>query len=199
MTDHTELVARLRKHRRGPIGGAYLRQAADALEAQAQEIAEWREIAMSNKDNLTRICNQLAEAEALLETVAPLAYAHWKRAHCDSVSPVMGAIEPIMGNVSEADANAPWLTQAHMICTDHGIPQGNISDRLEMLVGYLAEAERDAALGRIAMRFVDRAGDYCDVDPAERICDEFYRAMGEEVERQWKERIRRDAAMEGGE
>jgi hypothetical protein len=49
------------------------------------------------------------------------------------------------------------------------------------------------------MRFVDRAGDYCDVDPAERICDEFYKAMGEEVDRQWKERIRRDAAVEGEE
>lgn len=48
----------------------------------------------------------------------------------------------------------------------------------------LAEAERDAALGRIAIKFVDRAGDYCDVDPAERICDEFSKAMGDEVERQ---------------
>lgn len=48
----------------------------------------------------------------------------------------------------------------------------------------LAEAERDAALGRIALRFVDRAGDTCDEDPAETICVEFYLAMAEEVERQ---------------
>ena len=61
----------------------------------------------------------------------------------------------------------------------------------------LAEAERDAALGRIAMRFVDRAGDYCDVDPAERICDEFSKAMGDEVERQFRERMQRDADSAG--
>lgn len=58
----------------------------------------------------------------------------------------------------------------------------------DALAARLAEAERDAALGRIAMRFVDRAGDYCDVDPAERICDEFNKAMGDEVERQCRER-----------
>jgi hypothetical protein len=46
----------------------------------------------------------------------------------------------------------------------------------------LKEAERDAALGRVAIKFVDRAGDWCDVDPAERICAEFYKAMSEAVD-----------------
>lgn len=41
----------------------------------------------------------------------------------------------------------------------------------------------DAELGRIAMRFVDRAGDYCKEDPAEKICDEFNAAMAEAVGR----------------
>lgn len=48
----------------------------------------------------------------------------------------------------------------------------------------LKEAQKDAALERIAMRFVDRAGDYYPGDPAERICDEFNAAIGDEVERQ---------------
>lgn len=48
----------------------------------------------------------------------------------------------------------------------------------------VTETESLAELGRIAMHFVDRAGDYCDQDPAEAICDEFYRAMAGEVERQ---------------
>jgi hypothetical protein len=35
----------------------------------------------------------------------------------------------------------------------------------------------DAELARVAMRFVDRAGDTCPEDPAEKICEEFYAAM----------------------
>ena len=62
------------------------------------------------------------------------------------------------------------------------------------LLAHLAEAERDAALGRIAIRYVDRAGDYCEQDPAERICDEFSKAMHDEVERQWQARVAQDAA-----
>jgi hypothetical protein len=33
----------------------------------------------------------------------------------------------------ETDLNAPWLTIAHAICTDAGIPQGHITDRLTKL------------------------------------------------------------------
>lgn len=57
----------------------------------------------------------------------------------------------------------------------------------------LAEAEGDAALGRIAIKFVDRAGDVCEVDPADRICREFHAAMSAEVERQFRVRMQRDA------
>lgn len=57
--------------------------------------------------------------------------------------------------LAEVAANAPWLTQAHILCSDHGIPPGNISDRLSLLRIRLAElpeklaeaeAERDALL-----------------------------------------------------
>ena len=42
----------------------------------------------------------------------------------------------------------------------------------------IAELERDAVLGRIAMRFVDRAGDvHPGIDDAKTICAEFYDAM----------------------
>ena len=33
----------------------------------------------------------------------------------------------------EADPNAPWLTEAHMLCTEQGIPQGHIADRIKAL------------------------------------------------------------------
>ena len=41
---------------------------------------------------------RLAEAEALLEIVAPLAYAQWKSGSCGSVEAVVGANEPVTGN-----------------------------------------------------------------------------------------------------
>lgn len=65
---------------------------------------------------------------------------------------VPGEFARLRSRLAEADANAPWLTQAHILCSDHGIPHGNISDRLEMLAGYLAEAERDAARLREAIQ-----------------------------------------------
>lgn len=34
---------------------------------------------------------------------------------------------------ADSDANAPWLTIAHIICSDAGIPSGHISERLEAL------------------------------------------------------------------
>lgn len=43
--------------------------------------------------------------------------------------------------------------------------------------------KRDAELGQCAMMFVDRAGDYCKEDPAERICDQFHAAMADIVDR----------------
>jgi hypothetical protein len=56
-----------------------------------------------------------------------------------------------------------------------------LAERIEAL-------EKDAALGNIAMKFVDRAGDVADCDPAERICAEFYKAMADEVEKHWADR-----------
>lgn len=41
----------------------------------------------------------------------------------------------------------------------------------------VAEAEFDRELADTAMRFVDRAGDTCETDTAERICAEFHKAM----------------------
>lgn len=39
----------------------------------------------------------------------------------------------------DADHNAPWLTEAHMLCTDQGVPQGNISWRIQVLRELLAQ------------------------------------------------------------
>ena len=49
-------------------------------------------------------------------------------------------------DASEADANAPWLTEAHSLCADLGIPPGNISARLAAL------REKIIANGAIARR-----------------------------------------------
>ena len=46
------------------------------------------------------------------------------------------------------------------------------------LQAHIAELEKDAAFGRVAMRFVDRAGDvHPGIDDAETICAEFSAAM----------------------
>jgi hypothetical protein len=39
------------------------------------------------------------------------------------------------------NTNAPWLTKAHMLCTDHGVPQGHIEWRIDVL-RELLEAQK---------------------------------------------------------
>jgi len=43
------------------------------------------------------------------------------------------AHQPAPAAPADADPNAPWLTAAHSLCSDHGIPVGHISKRLEAL------------------------------------------------------------------
>jgi hypothetical protein len=58
-----------------------------------------------------------------------------------------------------------------------------ISDAARVeLEAEIAALRVDAELGRVALQFVDRAGDVCDEDPAERICEEFWIAMSAAVE-----------------
>jgi hypothetical protein len=45
------------------------------------------------------------------------------------------------------------------------------------LVELTDDQKIDIELGKVAMRFVDRAGDPADCDPAERICAEFHAAV----------------------
>ncbi len=51
------------------------------------------------------------------------------------------------------------------------------ADALDALTAENAALKADAELGKIAMRFVDRAGDWCEADPAEIICAEFNDSM----------------------
>lgn len=46
--------------------------------------------------------------------------------------------------LAEANANAPWLSAAHALCSDMRVPQGNISERLEALRDVVMEARKDA-------------------------------------------------------
>jgi hypothetical protein len=41
--------------------------------------------------------------------------------------------------LQEASVTAPWLSLAHIICTDQGIPQGHITERLEQLRNKLQD------------------------------------------------------------
>lgn len=47
----------------------------------------------------------------------------------------------------EADPNAYWLTRAHMLCTDAGVPQGEIWTRIEALrIAFERQQEQVNAL-----------------------------------------------------
>jgi hypothetical protein len=46
---------------------------------------------------------------------------------------------------TEADPNAPWLTEAHMLCSDNGIQHGNITERIRALRDKLEKQAAQAA------------------------------------------------------
>ena len=73
-------------------------EAADANFLRAECRCKERTIATENATLRAR----LAEAETLLEIVAPLAYAQWKSGSCDPVEAVVSPNEPVTGNADSA-------------------------------------------------------------------------------------------------
>lgn len=59
----------------------------------------------------------------------------WKQACFESADRSIENIRAALAATPapEADPNAPWLTEAHMLCTEQGIPQGHIADRIKAL------------------------------------------------------------------
>lgn len=61
-------------------------------------------------------------------TCDPSVAASWRREHRE------------VKELYEDDINAPWLTTAHIICSDAGISHGHIADRLTLLRDKLDDA-----------------------------------------------------------
>jgi hypothetical protein len=46
-------------------------------------------------------------------------------------------VDHLQERLKEANANAPWMTKAHALCTDLNIPPGNLEARMDALREYL--------------------------------------------------------------
>ena len=68
-------------------------------------------------------------------------------AHPQASEPLSSELVPLSSEPQEADPNAPWLTKAHMLCTDHGVPQGNIEWRIEVLRGLFSNPQASEPVG----------------------------------------------------
>lgn len=70
----------------------------------------------------------------------------------------------------------------------------DLASQIAQLAAANEQLKIDAALGNVAMRFVDRAGDvHPGIDDAETICSEFHNAMAAELD-VWRPFFRRAAA-----
>jgi hypothetical protein len=73
----------------------------------------------------------LAEVRNALKLIAAhLDHAEAERCHLIEIA-------------AEAAANAPWMTEAHALCSDHGIAHGNLADRIRALRAKLDQAEAE--------------------------------------------------------
>lgn len=96
-----------------------------------RELAELRKhAAMQTEDALAALREELAsrEREAAEDDLIELADTEWW-------------MESMREEFSE---NAPWLSAAHALCTDAGIPQGHITERIEALRGLVESLRKDA-------------------------------------------------------
>lgn len=66
------------------------------------------------------------------------------------------AVQPA---ADDKDSNAPWLTEAHMLCTDAGIPHGNIIERIKALREKLADDKTGGEF--VVHQYQDKDGTWC--------------------------------------
>jgi hypothetical protein len=66
--------------------------------------------------------------------------------HVTTTSAILFAME-----CAKDAENSPWLTLAHLLCTDYGVPQGNIECRLQVLQELLAKRteQQDALIAEL--------------------------------------------------
>lgn len=79
--------------------------------------------------------------------------------------------QPAQGDLPDADPNAPWLSLAHLICADAGIPPGHITARLEALRDKLdgtAQGERVAVCPTLDRECGEYYGGWCTTCPKAR-------------------------------
>ena len=89
----------------------------------------WRERHAALKDQLTTANEEIARLQSELSV---------SRQYDDEV------YIPEIARLREVETNAPWLSLAHTICTDTGIEQGHIKDRLTELREYICNLNHDA-------------------------------------------------------
>ena len=132
-----------------------------------QPLSKYWKITRIDQDRLRVEAEGMASATVSVMSYEPLEMLLASMAEELLAPPATAARE------QEADPNAPWLAKAHMLCTDHGISQGHISDRLDKLRDALAsatgaepaaiietiKAELDT-LGRLWMDYGKQAGGF---------------------------------------
>lgn len=63
----------------------------------------------------------------------------------DGVSAELDSLDcQLLLDLIDADPNATWLTEAHVLCFDHGIPSGHIADRIKSLREKLEQPDDKA-------------------------------------------------------
>ena len=80
------------------------------------------------------------QAAPTKEPCNPLCELCVKRGYISCANVAVTTPIPTQAASNESDPNAPWLTKAHILCTDHGVPQGSIEWRIETLTELLAQA-----------------------------------------------------------
>ena len=102
-------------------------------------IRSWRDITRQKSDSAKELEEVIAD---LLMYAGDNGYGHID--YADTMRHAAALLQSTA--LPEADQNAPWLTKAHMLCTDHGVPQGGIEWRLEVLRELFEEDGWKAAL-----------------------------------------------------
>jgi len=89
---------------------------------------------MTHPDTLTiprAVVEQAKQLALTLRNDGAEQFYGYEIASC--IEDLVAALAALQPQPSDQDPNAPWLSSAHILCTEHGIPQGEITERIDAL------------------------------------------------------------------
>lgn len=120
--------------------GAFRAEGEQALRGQIAQLAGAHVAWLAERDELhERVSALITAGDKLLADLE--AAGRWHDEAVEERNALRAELEAIRAAKLDADPNAAWLTEAHVLCAEYGIPPGNLATRIKALRNWLHNEE----------------------------------------------------------